>query len=400
MKRLFLQLLLLLPLVASAKNNDRYVVMISLDGFRWDYNQWYDTPLLDRMAAEGVEAGLVPSYPSKTFPNHYSIATGLVPDHHGIIHNTFLDPSNGKVFTLSTPETKMDPRYWGGEPLWLTAKRQGVRTAVFYWPGSDVAIQGEYPHVYHVYDQKPRLTPRERIDGMLEQLRKPEKERPHLIMGYMEEPDHTSHQYGPQHKNTRHVVEALDSLLADLYAGIKALPYADKVDFIVVADHGMAIITPEQTIPVSKYLKPEWYERIEGNMPALIYSRKEEGKNYTDSIYNALKDVLHLSVWKHGEMPAELSYGTNPRCGDVIASPDLGWIFWDGKTTVGGMHGFDPGFNEMHAVFRAVGPDFKNVSRPHFHNVNVYPLVCHLLGITPAPCDGSLEDIKDILKKR
>lgn len=374
--------------------HDRYVVIISLDGFRWDYNQWYNTPLLDLMARKGVESGLIPCFPSKTFPNHYSIATGLVPDHHGIIHNTFYERETGGKFSLSNKETKMNPKYWHGEPVWLTAKRQGIKTAVFYWPGSDIAIQGEYPDIYHVYDKKPRLTMEERLEGIMCELKKPEKERPHLIMAYSEEPDHNGHVYGPQHKETRKAVEHVDSLLYGLYNDMMKLAFADKIDFLVVSDHGMAIITPEQKIPVSKYLRKEWYTAIEGNMPALIYANE----GCVDSIYNALKDVRHLSVWKKKDVPAELSYGTDKNCGDIIASPDLGWIFYDDVVTVGGMHGFDPGFNEMHAIFRAVGPDFKNMSIPHFRNVNIYPLLCELLGLKPANNDGSLEEIKHILK--
>lgn len=384
--------------IKEIKKGDRYVVVVSLDGCRWDYPYWYDTPFFGRMATEGVESGLVPCFPSKTFPNHYSIATGLTPDHHGIIANSFLERSTGTVFSLGNKDTKSLPRFWGGEPIWLTAKRNGVRTSVFYWPGSDVAIQGEYPDIYHVYDSPERLSFKQRLDGMLNELKKSDSTRPHLVMGYSEEPDHSGHTYGPHDPRTRVAVEQMDSQLNDFYEKLMQLPIADKIDFLVVSDHGMAIITPEQKIPVSDYLKPEWYESIEGNMPAHIYAAP--GK--TDSIYNALKDVAHLTVWRGHDTDnastQRLGYGLNVNCGDVIVSPDLGWIFYDGKVTVGGMHGFDPGFNAMHAMFRAVGPDFKNVSRPHFRNVDVYPLICHLLGISPAENDGNLDEIKDILK--
>ena len=391
--------LLMIAATASAYRTDRYVVLISLDGCRWDYTQWYDTPMLDRMAAEGASSGLVPCFPSKTFPNHYSLATGLVPDHHGILANSFYDRATGRTFSLGDVTTKSDPRYWGGEPIWLTAKRQGVRTAVFYWPGSDVAVKGQYPDLYHVYDSVPRLTVAERFRGIAEQLQKPEAERPHLIMAYSEEPDKSGHHYGPQDKRTRQAMEQTDSLLADLQMRLQKLPIYSQIDFLVVSDHGMAIIKPEQQIRVSDYLRPEWYHALEGNMPAHIYCN--EGK--ADSVYNALKDVPHLTVWRgHDADDAttkRLQYGMHEHCGDVIVSPDLGWIFYDGVVTVGGMHGFDPAYNDMQAVFRAIGPDFKNVEVPHFRNVSVYPLVCHLLGIVPSANDGSIDDVKAMLKE-
>lgn len=396
MRKIFLLIAFFSALMANAieKNDERYVVMISLDGYRWDYPEWFDTPFMDRLAAEGVEAGLISCFPSKTFPNHYSIATGLHPDHHGIIHNSFLDRKTGTVFSISNPETKSIAHYWQGEPLWLTAKHNGVKTAVFYWPGSDVAIGGEYPDEYYVYDSDNRVPMDNRVELILKAMNRPAKKRPHLIMGYMEEPDHNGHVYSPQSKKCREAVLHVDSLLSILYDGIQKLPYADKVDFIVVADHGMALVTPERRIPVMDKLNPDWIERIEGNLPANIYAKE----GCADLIYNALKDTPHLQVWRKGQVPEMLHYGTNELCGDIIASPDLGYIFTDGKVNTGGQHGFDPNYNDMHALFRAVGPDFKHIRTEHFSNTNIYPLVCHLLGITPAHNDGDINNVKHILK--
>lgn len=400
MKKILAISLLILStmLTASAKKDiaqpDRYVVVVSLDGCRWDYPYWYDTPFFDQMAKEGVESGLIPSFPSKTFPNHYTLATGLVPDHHGIIHNTFRERTTGRRFSLSNLDTKLDPTFWGGEPIWLTTKHNGVRTAVFYWPGSDIAINGEYPDVYYQYDKEPRLTVPERFKGVIKQLQLPESQRPHFIMAYSEEPDGCGHKYGPQGIETRASVQEMDSLLNILYHKMMQLPIADKIDFIVLSDHGMAMAMPEQTIYPSTYIKKEWYTNIEGSNPTLIYAKE----GCTDSIYNALQGILHLSVWKKGEVPAELHYGTDKNAPDIIASTDLGWMFQDKQATWGAGHGWDPGYNEMHAMFRAVGPDFKHIKHPHFRNVNIYPLICHLLNITPSPNDGTLDDIKDILQ--
>lgn len=395
MRKAILTLILTITALLSAcAKNDQVTVIISLDGFRWDYTQWYDTPFLDRMAQEGVEAALIPSYPSKTFPNHYTLATGLYPDHHGIIGNKFINRATGKKFSLSNREVKHDARYYGGEPIWLTAQRQGLRTAVFYWPGSDVAVQGKYPDKYFNYDQEPRLTFGQRIDGILKQLRRPEAKRPQLIMAYFEQPDHNGHVYGPQAKQTRIAVMEIDKLISNLYERIQKLPISDKVNFIVVSDHGMTLTMPEKHINARQYLKKEWYYDIEGDAPANVYARE----GCADSICQALQGVDHIRVWHRTEVPYYLHYGTNENVGDVVIDTELGWLFSDKKAEYGGTHGYDPSYNDMHALFRAVGPAFKHISLPHFPNVDVYPLLCHLLGIEPAPNDGSLNIVKRMLR--
>ena len=395
MRKAILTLILTITALLSAcAKNDQVTVIISLDGFRWDYTQWYDTPFLDRMAQEGVEAALIPSYPSKTFPNHYTLATGLYPDHHGIIGNKFINRATGKKFSLSNREVKHDARYYGGEPIWLTAQRQGLRTAVFYWPGSDVAVQGKYPDKYFNYDQEPRLTFGQRIDGILKQLRRPEAKRPQLIMAYFEQPDHNGHVYGPQAKQTRIAVMEIDKLISNLYERIQKLPISDNVNFIVVSDHGMTLTMPEKHINARQYLKKEWYYDIEGDAPANVYARE----GCADSICQALQGVDHIRVWHRTEVPYYLHYGTNENVGDVVIDTELGWLFSDKKAEYGGTHGYDPSYNDMHALFRAVGPAFKHISLPHFPNVDVYPLLCHLLGIEPAPNDGSLNIVKRMLR--
>ena len=395
MRKAILTLILTITALLSAcAKNAQVTVIISLDGFRWDYTQWYDTPFLDRMAEEGVEAALIPSYPSKTFPNHYTLATGLYPDHHGIIGNKFINRATGKKFSLSNREVKHDAHYYGGEPIWLTAQRQGLRTAVFYWPGSDVAVQGKYPDKYFNYDQEPRLTFGQRIDGILKQLRRPEAKRPQLIMAYFEQPDHNGHVYGPQAKQTRIAVMEIDKLISNLYERIQKLPISDKVNFIVVSDHGMTLTMPEKHINARQYLKKEWYYDIEGDAPANVYARE----GCADSICQALQGVDHIRVWHRTEVPYYLHYGTNENVGDVVIDTELGWLLSDKKAEYGGTHGYDPSYNDMHALFRAVGPAFKHISLPHFPNVDVYPLLCHLLGIEPAPNDGSLNIVKRMLR--
>ena len=361
-------------------------VVVSLDGFRWDYPSMYSTPMLDYMAEHGVESGLIPSFPSKTFPNHYTLATGLYPDHHGIIANSFYDTETKEHFSLKNTEQKMNPKYYGGEPIWITAKKQGLKTAVFYWPGSDVNIQGMYPDVYYEYDKKPRLTFKERMDGVLEQLRKSENERPELIMAYMNEPDKSGHKYGPHSVQTRQAVMKVDSLIKYLYEGIQFLGLANDVNLIVLSDHGMTWVYETHVVDVTKYLEKNWFESVEGNTPANIYAKKGCAKK----ILKALQNVDHVRVWMKEDVPEYLHYGNNSRVGDVVVMPDVGYVIYDDKIEAGGTHGYDPNLQDMHAIFRAVGPDVYHLQTPHFPNVNIYSLICKLLGIVPAPNDGTL----------
>lgn len=387
----------------AAEPDERYVVVVSMDGFRWDYGLMYDTPFLDRMGEEGVYARMRPSYPSKTFPNHYTIATGLVPDHHGLIANAFFDRASGRKFSISTPETKFDGYFYGGEPLWITAQKQGVRAGIVYWPGSDVQLQGMYPSIYHKY-QGRLLTYDERIAEVQRMLLLPAAERPHLVMCYFDEPDHTGHVSGPFHPKTRTKVEQLDSLMSRFYDMLKSLPVFDQIDFIVTSDHGMAMTSPERLVKLCDYVKPEWIEYVDYSIPTVIDSRKKTCNgvtiDYTDSIIAALQGVPHIDAWRRQDVPAYLQFGSNVNIGDVVVNPDLGWIVDEKYSVTIGCHGFNPFESDMQVLFRAVGPDFKQhyVKPTLFQNTCIYPLVCHLLGLTPAPVDGTLDAVTDMLR--
>ena len=399
MKRLFL-LMLLLPLLAVqswAAGRDNYTVIISLDGLRWDYLDTYDVPFMNQLAREGVKAVMQPSFPSKTFPNHYTLATGLTPDHHGIIANIFWDREKGVEYSLSNKETRADSRYYGGDPVWLTAKHQGVKTATVFWVGSDVAVKGEYPTYWRDY-QTEQLDFESRVDEIIRLLSLPEQDRPHLVMAYFEEPDRSGHDNGPMHRNTRLAVENMDLLLSKLWARIQLLPFADKVNFIVTGDHGMASVDSKRFVDIDDVLPKRWYERFCNDYPTLIYASAPQ---YIDSICDALQRVDHIRAWKRADIPAYLGYGTDKNMGDVVVLPDVGWLFADKPSKKQrGSHGFDHTAADMQVGFRAIGPDFKvgYVKADRFRNVCVYPLLCYLLGVTPSPNDGSLEEVRDLLK--
>ncbi len=386
----------------SGCKSENYTVIISLDGNRWDYPEYYEMPFFDSLATVGVKARMEPSFPSSTFPNHYTMATGLVPDHHGLVNNSFWNPDTQHGYSIRDNESRFDPRYYLGEPIWITAQKQGVKCGVVYWVGSDIAINGEYPTYYRNWNEEPHWNFAQRCDEVIRLLSLPEDERPRLVMAYFDEPDHQGHVHGPISPETKVVAEKMDSLMHSLYLRIKALPHGSKVNFILAGDHGMEEISPERFIGWKDVVPQEWVERIVGNLPTSIWAKE----GYADSLYNKLSGVEHLNVWRHGEVPEELCYGTSNRLGDIIVSPELGWQFNFAPGKNHGAHGFDSREIDMMVAFRAVGPDFKTgYDAPYtegensaFHNTDLYPMLCKLLGVKPEKVDGKLERIQKILK--
>ena len=403
--RRFLHVILATLLLFGCQAREHYTVIISLDGNRWDYPDYYEMPFFDSLATVGVKARMEPSFPSSTFPNHYTMATGLVPDHNGLVNNSFWNPRTQHGYSLSDPESRYDPRYYLGEPVWITAQKQGVKCGVIYWVGSDIPIGPEgnaYPSYYRKWDEQPHWNFDERADEIVRLMSLPEKERPRLVMGYFDEPDHQGHVYGPFSPETKEMAEKMDSLMHALYLRLKALPHGKRINFILAGDHGMTEISPERFVAWYDVIPQEWTERIVGNLPTSIWVKE----GYADSLYNRLSGIEHLHVWKHGEVPEYLHYGTSDRLGEIIVSPDLGWQFNFAPSSSRGAHGFDCKESDMMVAFRAVGPDFKagyeapftEGEKSAFRNIDLYPLLCKLLGVKPAPVDGKLERIQHILK--
>ena len=403
--RRFLHVILATLFLFGCQAREHYTVIISLDGNRWDYPDYYEMPFFDSLATVGVKARMEPSFPSSTFPNHYTMATGLVPDHNGLVNNSFWNPRTQHGYSLSDPESRYDPRYYLGEPVWITAQKQGVRCGVIYWVGSDIPIGpegNEFPAYYRKWDEQPHWNFDERADEIVRLMSLPEKERPRLVMGYFDEPDHQGHVFGPFSPETKEMAEKMDSLMHALYLRLKALPHGKKINFILAGDHGMTEISPERFIAWYDVIPQEWTERIIGNLPTSIWVKE----GYADSLYNRLSGIEHLHVWKHGEVPEYLHYGTSDRLGEIIVSPDLGWQFNFAPSSSRGAHGFDCKESDMMVAFRAVGPDFKagyeapftEGEKSAFRNIDLYPLLCKLLGVKPAPVDGKLERIQHILK--
>lgn len=378
----------------SVPASDRYVVVLSMDGFRSDYPTRAHTPVLDSLGKAGVKAAFRPCYPSVTFPNHYSMATGLHPDHHGIIHNSFYAPELDSVYT----KRSNDARFFGGEPIWNTAERQGVRTATFYWVGSEIAVNGRQPSTWKKFDSS--IPFRNRADSIIAWLQRPEKTRPHLVMWYLEEPDYSGHVCTPDSPATMKAVERVDSTLGYFFNRARTLDIFDKIDFIVVSDHGMATFTPEQSVNLAEYLPRDSFRYVFDGVPTLLYPNE----GYTETAYEILKKVPHITVWKKGEVPERFVYGKNARIPELIVTPDIGTYVVFGnqpKAKAGGAHGYDNFTPEMEGIFYTAGPSFKtHTVLPAMPNVNLYLIIARLLGITPAPNDGDSLQVEQLFKSR
>ena len=288
-------------LAACQRSDERYVVVLSMDGFRSDYPERAHTPTLDSLGQAGVKAAFRPSYPSVTFPNHYSMATGLHPDHHGIISNSFYDAALDSVYTMRCD----DPRFFGGEPIWNTAERQGVRTAAFYWVGSEIALPSGQPSTWKKFDSSVPFPAR--ADSVIAWLQRPEVERPHLIMWYFEEPDHTGHLCTPDSSATLRMVEHVDSVLGYFFNRARTLDIFDKIDFLVVSDHGMATYTPEESVNLIDYLPRDSFRYVFEGVPTLLYPKA----GYADKAYEILKKVPNVTVWRKDEIPEKFVYGVD-----------------------------------------------------------------------------------------
>ena len=387
------------PPNTPAQQAKHYVVLVSLDGFRYDYPQKFGAPHLSALARTGVSApdGMLPSFPSLTFPNHYSIVTGLYPEHHGIIGNSFYDSTRDAVYVYTRPESNADGTWYGGTPLWSLAEQQGMRSACLFWPGSEAEIAGKRPSYYLHYDDG--LDDHARLTQVIDWLNLPSADRPHFITLYYADVDHAGHAHGPDAAETRDAVHHLDDLIGDLQNRLRAtgLP----IDLIVLADHGMITLQPPAVI-LSDFANLDGV-RTQGS---LIYP-KDEGE--AERIY---RDFLahpspKFKVYRRTAMPQGLRFDANPREGDPVVVPTGPYTLLargnklPEPTQLHGGHGFDPHtMPEMKAIFFAEGPDFnRNKRLKSFDNVDVYPLITQILQLQMPPNDGSLKPLEPALTR-
>jgi predicted AlkP superfamily pyrophosphatase or phosphodiesterase len=389
--------------VAPAPAQRPIVVLVSLDGFRYDYLDRYPSPNLHRIIAAGVRAPLVAAFPTKTFPNHYTIVTGLYPEHHGIVENTMYDPVFDALFGLSDSAAVADARWWGGEPLWVTAERQGRIAASFFWPGSEAAIGGVRPHYWAHYDR--RVPNAARVRQVLDWLSLPEERRPGFVTLYFSDVDNAGHDSGPQSPAVAAAVLRVDSAVGLLLDGIARAGLDSRVDVIVVSDHGMAETSPDRVVALDDYLSPALLARWVGGNPLYgLWPRP----GMEDSVYRSLHGKHpHLIVWRKADIPERFHYRANRRIAPIIALVDPGWSLALRRADVtehpdrfrGGAHGYDDTVSVMRALFLGAGPAFqRGVVAPAFRNVHVYDLVARILALRAAPNDGSPDSTARLLR--
>jgi predicted AlkP superfamily pyrophosphatase or phosphodiesterase len=383
---------------ADKENNQNYLILISMDGFRWDYTNSVATLNFDKIEKMGVKAeSMKVSFPSKTFPNHYTIVTGLYPDHHGIVNNTFYVPEYDEIYAIGNRKAVQDGKFYGGEPIWNTAEKQGLKAASYFWVGSEANIQNKLPSYWKVYDHHFDFY--QRVDSVFYWLNLNKELRPNLICLYFAEPDGIGHKAGPKSLETDSTIRKLDLLLGYFLDKLNNHPLKNKINVILTSDHGMGALDEEKVVYLVDYLKPEWTQRIIGGNPNWNI---EVAPNFSDSVYNNLKDLEGISIYKNPEVPKHLHYGTNPRCLDYTVFADSSYSLHhtlSSKHYSKGAHGYDINNKDMNAIFYAFGPAFKNnYQQKEFSNTSLYPLMCRILEIVPAPNDGDYAEVKDMLK--
>jgi predicted AlkP superfamily pyrophosphatase or phosphodiesterase len=374
------------------------VVLVSLDGFRWDYLNRGLTPNLSRLAREGVRAeAMVPVFPTKTFPNHYTIATGRYPAKHGILGNVFTAPDIGARLSLWDSNAVRDARFYLAEPIWVTAERQGRRTAPLFWPGSEAPIDGVRPSYALPFDSEMPDTAR--VRRLLEWLDLPLDRRPTFLTLYSSAVDNAGHDYGPDAPGINGAIAQVDSLIGLLAAGLAERTRAGPMNLVIVSDHGMASTGPDRVIWLDDYVSAAAMRVDE--MSTLLTAWPAAGLE--DSVYRGLKRAPHLAVYRRVELPARFHLQDSPRLAPITAIADEGWTIArraaNGQPKIIlGNHGFDDTLATMGAIFVAHGPAFRRgITVPPFRNIHVYPLLAAVLGLNPAPTDGSLDSVRTML---
>jgi predicted AlkP superfamily pyrophosphatase or phosphodiesterase len=372
-------------------------ILVSIDAFRPDYLDRGVTPALNALAAGGAKAAMRPSFPSKTFPNHYTLVTGRRPDENGIVANNMLDDAiPGVRFAMSNPVAVLDGRWWDeAEPIWVTAEKAGVRTGTMFWPGSEARIHGVWPRHWAHFDEA--IPSNLRVDWLLAWLDGPEKDRPQLATLYFDTVDTAGHHFGPNSREVNAAAAEVDAAVARLVAGLKARGLA--ANLMIVSDHGMAALSDDRRIFFDDLLPKDAYRSLDMGPIASIYPAAGHEAQVETAL---LGDHPHWSCWRKAEIPARFHYGKNPRVAPIFCLAEVGWSLtthdYHPREPTAGDHGYDNAAPEMAATFIANGPAFRHgVTLKTFDNVDIYPLLAKLAGVAPQPNDGDLSDLAPAL---
>ncbi len=417
MKKYFelIVLIIVIGFVSIAKskelNQTPYVILISFDGFRHDYVQKYETPNFDQFIKNGVASmAMIPSYPSKTFPNHYSIVTGMYPDHHGLVDNSFYDAELDLRYSISNRKVVENPAFYGGLPLWQLVQKNDMKSASYFWVGSEAPVAGSYPDYYKIYDGK--IPNEDRIEQVIDWLKLEQDDRPNFISLYFSLVDDAGHASGPHGEETSKAVREADRLLGLLMSQLRNVDL--PVNVVLTSDHGMNEITPkaENYIEFNRLrngLDREKAIAVNNGAHVQFYLKDSTYKGELLSYLANFEKSGNYEIFEKKDIPQDLNYGTHSRIGDVFIKMKPGhYISSAGrinnailKAAYRGEHGFSPlDTDDMGAIFYANGPDFKRgATIDKFQNIHVYPLIARILGIKELPdIDGRLEVLEPTLR--
>ncbi|KAK2000432.1 type I phosphodiesterase/nucleotide pyrophosphatase [Colletotrichum falcatum] len=391
-------------------------IIISLDGFRADFLQRGITPRLNAFVKEGVSPKyMLPAFPSVTFPNHYTLATGLHPESHGIVGNTFWDPDMQAEFYYTDPGRSLDPKWWKGEPFWVTAERQGIRSAVHMWPGSEARILDVEPTFLDRFNGKEALD--NKVSRILEFLDKPGMEdktakvedmRPQLIAAYVPNVDADGHRYGPNSTEIRVTIEATDAMMDKIFLGLEQRNLTGIVNVIVVSDHGMATTDTSRLLQLEDLVDTSKIEHTDGwPLYGLRPKNPDDLQGLFDGLAEKAKTNPNFDVYlRDVDMPERYHFSNNKRIAPLWIVPKAGWAIVtkeeldvakalkDGSVySPRGLHGYDHEHPLMRAIFIARGPAFPHPPNSEidvFQNINVYNILCDSVGLIPEPNNGTL----------
>ena len=381
-----------------------YVILISFDGFRWDYCNRDITPNIELLIENGVKASsLQPVFPTKTFPNHYSIVTGLYPENHDIIFNYFHDPYTNRDFALWDSTEVTDARWYRGEAIWETLKFEGIKSASYFWPGSGVNKELKRPD--YIYNYVRKDPPENKVNAAIKWLQLPYDKRPHLLTLYFSNTDNAGHYFGPDSEGMDETITSIDSSIGFLLSELETIGMRDSVNIILVSDHGMTGVSMDKVINIEEFLNG--YNCSYSNYGPVMMIQPDKAN--VDEVYDILKsNENHFKVYRKENIPEYLHFKNNPYISKIILIAELGWsvitnenLEWIKPENFNGNHGYDNTELDMHGIFIASGPDFKSkFSTGTLNCLDVYPLLCKIFNVTPnANIDGRLDRIEFVLSE-
>jgi predicted AlkP superfamily pyrophosphatase or phosphodiesterase len=392
---------------ATTPASEPPLILISLDGFRWDYTELYpsESSTLRALKKDGASArALIPVFPSNTFPNHYSIVTGLYPAKHGVVNNDFFDPAIGTIFRYNQPNAARDPRWWGGEPIWATAIKQGRKAATAFWVGSEAEVAGVRPTFWQHYDYS--IPFEKRLDELVRWLTLPPAERPAMVAFYFEETNAAGHRHGPNSPQVAAAIKLLDERITTMLARLRA----EKIEpnLLIVSDHGMTSTSAERVVILEDHIARDTVQ-IDSDGTALGLRPL---KGDVASLLHAFANVPHVKAYRAEELPAHFHFHGNARIAPLWILPDEGWHVVARGTFdrlrarfaatgyVAGDHGYDPALTSMHGILIAHGPAFRRGAEVSaVENIHLYNLMCAVLKLKPAKNDGDDRLVNTLLRE-